>query len=52
MRQFFQYWVDVLRLTKAQAFDLFYRFIRFAAGEYVERGWYNASKDEDDDTGV
>jgi hypothetical protein len=31
MRHFVGYWIAVLKLTKAQAFALFYRFVRFSA---------------------
>jgi hypothetical protein len=48
MRYFFHYWfVAVPKLTLAQLERLFYRFIRFAAEEYTERGWYNQSDEED-----
>ena len=52
MKAFIEYWIAVARLTQAQAFALFYRFVRFSAEEYTERGWYN-KKDEDqgDDVG-
>jgi hypothetical protein len=32
MRHFVDYWIAVLKLTKAQAFALFYKFVRFSAG--------------------
>jgi hypothetical protein len=40
MRQFFYYWfIAVPKLTKAQAFALFYRFVRYASWSYnVEWG--------------
>jgi hypothetical protein len=40
MRYFFHYWfVAVPKLTLAQAYSWFYKFIRFA-GCYTDRGWY------------
>jgi hypothetical protein len=36
MKTFFTYWLAALKLTKAQAFALFYRFVRYAAGEEDE----------------
>jgi hypothetical protein len=32
MRAFVEYWIAVLKLTQAQAFALFYRFVRYVAG--------------------
>ena len=46
MRDFVDYWIAVLKLTKAQAFALFYRFVRYSAEEYTERGWYNQGDDD------
>jgi hypothetical protein len=51
MRYFLRYWfIAVPRLTMAQAFALLYRFVRYAAPEYVERGWYNSKGEEVDVT--
>ncbi len=41
MKAFIGYWIAVLRLTKAQAFALFYRFVRYTVG--------NKEGDENDD---
>ncbi len=35
MRHFLHYWIAVLKLTKDQAFALFYRLIRYVAGTDV-----------------
>jgi hypothetical protein len=49
MNYFLRYWfIAVPRLTMAQAFALLYRFVRYAAPEYVERGWYNSKGEEVD----
>jgi hypothetical protein len=48
MKNFIEYWLAVGRLTKAQAFALFYQFVRFVAPKYVERGWYNSKGEEVD----
>ncbi|MGW8180818.1 MAG: hypothetical protein ACWGQW_18970 [bacterium] len=49
MKEFITYWfVAVPKLTWAQCLVLFYRFIRFVAEEYTERGWYNDRDEEDD----
>ena len=29
---FFKYWIEVLKLTKDQAYRVLYRFVRFSAG--------------------
>ena len=43
MGQFIGYWIAVLKLTKAQAFALFYRFVRYTSWSYKtewgERDW-------------
>jgi hypothetical protein len=48
MKNFIEYWLAVGRLTQAQAFALFYRFARYVAPEWVERGWYNHKGEEVD----
>jgi hypothetical protein len=48
MKNFIEYWLAVVRLTQAQAFALFYRFARYVAPEWVERGWYNYKGEEVD----
>ena len=38
MKEFIEYWIAVLKLTKAQAFALFYKFIRYAAEKDDKEG--------------
>jgi hypothetical protein len=49
MKYFLHYWlIAVPKLTMAQAFALFHKFVCYAAPEYVERGWYNSKGEEVD----
>jgi len=48
MRDFVVYWIAVLKLTKAQAFALFYRFVRYVSWSYdVEWGEHDSDRDDD-----
>jgi hypothetical protein len=38
MRHFIEYWIAALKLTQAQAFDVFYRFVRYVAGKDEDEG--------------
>ena len=48
MGQFIGYWIAALKLTKAQVFALFYRFVRWTSWSYKtewgEREWEDESK--------
>ncbi len=48
MRHFIGYWIAALKLTKAQAFALFYRFVRWTSWSYKtewgEREWEDKYK--------
>lgn len=47
MKEFIQYWIAVARLTKAQAFALFYRFVRMISHSYdVEWGEYDSDEED------
>jgi hypothetical protein len=45
MRHFIGYWIAVLKLTKAQAFALFYRFVRYVSWSYKTE-WGDAPDDD------
>ncbi len=38
MGGFIGYWIAVARLTKAQAFAVFYRFVQYVAGKDKDEG--------------
>ncbi len=47
MRDFLEYWIAVLRLTKAQAFVVFYRCVRYVSWSYdVEWGEYDSDEED------
>ncbi len=48
MKDFLGYWIAVGRLTLAQVFALFYRFVRYAAGKDEEEFQALARKTAED----